>query len=203
MRKRSNAALERAVSLDPNYSFAGAWLIANRVEQGDLAKAYQDAKALVARHPESAQAHFALSYVLRYGGSLERMFSTPTAQLRRELLELNGVGPETADSILLYAGNHAVFVVDAYTRRILERHEMVSSAASYDEIRLLFERALGGLTGPPRQSLDGARPAEKTGVGRWERLIGHRVSAAPRARTWFNCSMKCTGSSSAWAGLIA
>ncbi len=49
MRKRSNAALERAISLDPNYSFAAAWLIANRVEQGDLVKAYQDAKALVAR----------------------------------------------------------------------------------------------------------------------------------------------------------
>jgi eukaryotic-like serine/threonine-protein kinase len=71
MRKRSNAALERAISLDPNYSFAAAWLIANRVEQGELAKAYQDAKALVARHPENAQAHFALGYVLRYGGAME------------------------------------------------------------------------------------------------------------------------------------
>jgi TolB-like protein len=71
MRKRSNAALERAISLDPNYSVAAAWLITNRVEQGELAKAYQDAKALVARHPESALAHFALAYVLRYGGAVE------------------------------------------------------------------------------------------------------------------------------------
>jgi tetratricopeptide (TPR) repeat protein len=71
MRKRSNLALERAVSLDPNYIFAIAWLITNRVEQSDLAKAYQEAKALVARHPENAQAHFALSYVLRYGGAIE------------------------------------------------------------------------------------------------------------------------------------
>jgi len=71
MLKRSNAALERAISLDPNYSFAAAWLVTNRVEQGELAKAYQDAKALVARHPESAQAHFALGYVLRYGGAVE------------------------------------------------------------------------------------------------------------------------------------
>jgi len=71
MRKRSDAALERAISLDPNYSFAAAWLIDNRVEQGELAKAYQDAKALVARHPDNAQAHFALAYVLRYGGALE------------------------------------------------------------------------------------------------------------------------------------
>ena len=71
MRQRSNAALERAISLDPNYIFAVAWLITNRVEENELAKAYQDAKALVARHPENAQAHFALSYVLRYGGAIE------------------------------------------------------------------------------------------------------------------------------------
>jgi serine/threonine protein kinase/TolB-like protein len=71
MFKRSNAALERAVSLDPNFSFAAAWLVTNRVEQGELVMAYQDAKALVARHPESALAHFALGYVLRYGGAME------------------------------------------------------------------------------------------------------------------------------------
>ncbi|MFZ0797901.1 MAG: protein kinase [Terriglobales bacterium] len=70
-RKRSDAALERAISLDPNYIFAVAWLITNRVEQSELTKAYQDAKALVARHPENAQAHFALAYVLRYGGAIE------------------------------------------------------------------------------------------------------------------------------------
>jgi eukaryotic-like serine/threonine-protein kinase len=69
--KRSDAALERAISLDPNYTLAVAWLITNRVEQSELAKAYQDAKALVARHPENADAHFALAYVLRYGGATE------------------------------------------------------------------------------------------------------------------------------------
>jgi TolB-like protein len=69
MRKRSDAALERAISLDPNYISAVAWLITNRVEQSELAKAYQDAEALVARHPENAEAHFALAYVLRYGGA--------------------------------------------------------------------------------------------------------------------------------------
>jgi endonuclease-3 related protein len=97
----------------------------------------------------------------RYGGSLARMFARPTAELRGELLALNGVGPETADSILLYAGNHPVFVVDAYTRRILERHQIVSSAAGYEEIRQLFEQALCG-TPPPKQSLDGAPSAEGT-----------------------------------------
>src|SRR6266496_6798878 len=69
----------------------------------------------------------------QYGGSLTRMFAQPTAKLRQELLALNGVGPETADSILLYAGQHPIFVVDAYTRRILERHEIVSPRAGYDE----------------------------------------------------------------------
>ena len=71
MLKRSDAALERAISLDPNYIFAVAWLITNRVEQSELAKAYQNAKALVARHPENSEAHFALAYVLRYGGAME------------------------------------------------------------------------------------------------------------------------------------
>jgi tetratricopeptide (TPR) repeat protein len=71
MLKGSDAALERAISLDPNCIFAVAWLITNRVEQDELARAYQDARALVARHPENAGAHFALAYVLRYGGAIE------------------------------------------------------------------------------------------------------------------------------------
>ena len=80
----------------------------------------------------------------QYQGSLDRMFARPTAELREELLALNGVGPETADSILLYAGNHPVFVVDAYTRRIVERHGLLPPTAKYDDIRALFERALAG-----------------------------------------------------------
>lgn len=78
----------------------------------------------------------------RYAGSLSRMFAQPTAKLRAELLALHGVGPETADSILLYAGQHEVFVVDAYTRRILDRHGILPADADYEEIRALFERAL-------------------------------------------------------------
>jgi endonuclease-3 related protein len=78
----------------------------------------------------------------RYEGSLDRLFSQPTEKLRQELLTLNGVGPETADSILLYAGNHPVFVVDAYTRRVLERHDILPGISDYEEIRQLFQRAL-------------------------------------------------------------
>jgi endonuclease-3 related protein len=82
----------------------------------------------------------------QYGGDLNRMFAQSTAKLRKELLALNGIGPETADSILLYAGQHPVSVVDAYTRRILERHQIISANTSYEEIRKLFERALSAST---------------------------------------------------------
>jgi len=75
-------------------------------------------------------------------GSLTKMFRTPTAVLREQLLAVHGIGPETADSILLYAGKHPVFVVDAYTRRILERHHLAHGKQSYEEIRALFERSL-------------------------------------------------------------
>jgi endonuclease III related protein len=78
----------------------------------------------------------------KYGGSLDRFFAHPTVELRSELLGLNAVGPETADSILLYAGNHSVFVVDAYTRRVFERHGLISAKAGYEEIRRLVEDAL-------------------------------------------------------------
>lgn len=80
-----------------------------------------------------------------YEGSLEKLFTLPTSRLREQLLNLNGVGPETADSIALYAGNHPVFVVDAYTRRIVDRHAIVSAKAEYEEIRALFERSLGAI----------------------------------------------------------
>jgi endonuclease-3 related protein len=90
----------------------------------------------------------------RYGGLLDRMFAQPTVKLREELLGLNGVGPETADSILLYAGNHPVFVVDAYTRRIAERHGLLPATADYEEIRALFEHALSAAFIPG--SMDGS-----------------------------------------------
>jgi endonuclease III related protein len=100
----------------------------------------------------------------RYGGSLRRMFAAPTAKLREELLSLNGVGPETADSILLYAGQHEVFVVDAYTRRILDRHGILPADADYEEIRELFERSLSAnvktgdpVRDPKRKTADQAR----------------------------------------------
>lgn len=83
----------------------------------------------------------------QYSGSLSRMFAQPTEKLRAELLALNGVGPETADSMLLYAGNHPIFVVDAYTRRVLLRHDIIGAGVKkqkpgYEEIRSLIEHAI-------------------------------------------------------------
>jgi endonuclease-3 related protein len=83
----------------------------------------------------------------------KKMLATPTKELREELLALKGVGPETADSILLYGGNHEVFVVDAYTRRILERHSVLPANAHYEEIRSLFEGALAPLSDSQEFSL--------------------------------------------------
>jgi len=80
--------------------------------------------------------------VVKHGGSLERMFALPIDQLRRELLNINGVGPETADSIILYAGNLPTFVVDAYTLRICARHGWVDSQIDYHTLKDFFESQL-------------------------------------------------------------
>jgi endonuclease III related protein len=78
----------------------------------------------------------------QYRGSLPRMFSTPTVELREKLLSVHGIGPETADSILLYAGNHPVFVVDAYTHRIFGRHGITDGKPEYEKMRALIEAAI-------------------------------------------------------------
>lgn len=89
-----------------------------------------------------------------YGESLTRMFAQPTEVLREQLLSLKGVGPETADSILLYAGQHPVFVVDAYTRRLASRHGLVGEQSGYEEVRALFERALAAAPQIPSSTGD-------------------------------------------------
>jgi endonuclease-3 related protein len=74
----------------------------------------------------------------KYGGNLKKMAGEPWPQLRHKLLDVNGVGPETADSILLYAFEKPVFVVDAYTRRMLYRHNLIGKDADYHAIQELF-----------------------------------------------------------------
>jgi endonuclease-3 related protein len=74
----------------------------------------------------------------RYGGSLERMFTGEWRNLREELLTVKGIGLETADSILLYAGAKPSFVVDAYTRRLLASLGLITGREGYEDIRSLF-----------------------------------------------------------------
>jgi len=76
--------------------------------------------------------------VQRAAGDLDALFSEETSALREALLGIKGVGPETADSILLYAAGRPVFVVDAYTHRILGRHGLISEEATYDETQSCF-----------------------------------------------------------------
>lgn len=102
----------------------------------------------------------------KYHGSLDQLFSQPTDKLREELLSLNGVGPETADSILLYAGNHPVFVVDAYTRRILDRHGILPEKADYEKIRELFQSALAPVVQEQAQMPPDLKPRLEAGIRR-------------------------------------
>jgi len=72
------------------------------------------------------------------GGDPPRLLARPTDRLRRDLLTVKGIGPETADSILLYAARRPVFVIDAYTRRILSRHGLANGGETYDRLQALF-----------------------------------------------------------------
>lgn len=73
-----------------------------------------------------------------YGGKLEKMFDQEMDMLREELLGIKGIGPETADSIMLYAANKPVFVVDAYTKRIFSRHGFFPGTWAYDKVQSFF-----------------------------------------------------------------
>ncbi len=113
-----------------------------------------------------------------FSGSLARMFRTPTPRLREMLLAVHGIGPETADSILLYAGRHRVFVVDAYTRRILTRHGLIGERAGYEEMRALFETNL-----PRDAQLYNEFHALIVNIGKdWCRPNGPRCDSCPLSR---------------------
>jgi endonuclease III related protein len=83
----------------------------------------------------------------QYGGDIGKMFSEKPHLLRQNLLAVKGIGPETADSILLYAGGIPWFVVDAYTKRIFSRHGLVEDKASYQDLQDLFMMNLPKDTG--------------------------------------------------------
>ena len=77
-----------------------------------------------------------------FDGSLDAMLSGPLEPVRQRLLAIYGIGPETADAILLYAGGRASFVVDAYTKRILRRHHLLDGGDGYETVRRLFQESL-------------------------------------------------------------
>jgi endonuclease-3 related protein len=80
-----------------------------------------------------------LSFIhTRYSNSLTRMFSVDPELLRRQLLEVNGIGPETSDAILLYAGEKPFFVIDTYTKRILSRQGLIAGNTDYHYLQGLF-----------------------------------------------------------------
>jgi len=119
----------------------------------------KEAKALTARkiyalsHDELAQlirpaGYFNLkakrlrNLVEQHGASIKGLFKGETSIVRDRLLAINGVGPETADSMLLYAGNHNSFVIDAYTKRIFSRHKWCGENADYDDLKNLCSESL-------------------------------------------------------------
>jgi endonuclease III related protein len=77
-------------------------------------------------------------------GSLDVLFARDTALVRSQLLSLSGIGPETADAILLYSGRHPLFVADAYTRRVLSRHDLISRSADYNSAQQFLHQHLPG-----------------------------------------------------------
>jgi endonuclease-3 related protein len=86
--------------------------------------------------------HFIEWLFLKYNGSLPKMFKQDCVKLREELLSINGIGRETADSILLYAAQKPTFVIDAYTKRVLVRHELIPEDYEYEEMKAFFEENL-------------------------------------------------------------
>ena len=85
---------------------------------------------------------FVAWFLDRYQGDLSKMKEQRPERLREELLEVKGIGPETADAILLYALEMPVFVVDSYTHRVLTRHELAMEEATYDDLKEYFEKNL-------------------------------------------------------------
>jgi endonuclease-3 related protein len=96
-----------------------------------------------------------------YGGNFKGMLRETGEELSKKLLAVKGIGPETADSILLYAAQKPFFVIDAYTKRVFARHRLFSLDASYEEWQKLFTRAL-----PKKVSLYNDFHAQIVAVGK-------------------------------------
>lgn len=129
---RVMTALKGAGELDP--------VILAAMPEADLANRFRPAGYynLKARRVKN----FLDFLAVRFENSVEKMALEELDLLRPDLLGIHGIGPETADSILLYALHKPTFVVDAYTFRILSRHALVTESCSYEELRQLFMERL-------------------------------------------------------------
>jgi len=96
-----------------------------------------------------------------YAGDIEKLLGLPLGRLREQLLAINGIGPETADSMILYAAGRRTFVVDAYTRRICLRHGLIAPGDGYEQIKALYESRV-----PPRARLYNDYHAQLVAVGK-------------------------------------
>ena len=109
--------------------------------------------------------NFVDTLVEQHGASIKRLFDGETSIVRDRLLAINGVGPETADSMLLYAGNHNSFVIDAYTKRIFSRHKWCDENADYDDLKNLCSESLNQKPGTEKLDYWQDYHAQLVGVG--------------------------------------
>jgi endonuclease-3 related protein len=140
--ERAIANLKAARVLEPEKLFA--------LEETRLAELIRPAGYF---NVKARRLRFFLRWLVEeFDGDLIRFLTGETPAVRGRLLAINGVGPETADSMLLYAGGHRSFVIDAYTKRIFLRHGWCDADASYDDLKRLCESALSQK--PSAQRLD-------------------------------------------------
>lgn len=127
--EKAVAALRAADAID--------FAVIDRMDEGRLADLIRSAGT----YRIKAQRLKALArWVMARGeGEIATALIGDCVALREQLLAIDGIGPETADAILLYAGGHPTFVVDAYTRRILRRHFLIAETATYDEVKKTIE----------------------------------------------------------------
>ncbi len=187
MFQRSNKAYERALELDPNRVGAAGQLITNRVERGELGKAYEAAQALVKRRPDSAEAHFVMGYVYRYAGMLERSASECDTALALDpgnfmfrscawaFMEL-GRTERAADYVRLDAGSEWAAYI---TPSILLREGKVARSAGGGEAHghhsALSSRPAGSLSAGT--AVGGVGPTRARG--------GNHAPAEPDPETWY------------------
>jgi len=126
-----NLKKERILSIDKIY----------RLGQEDIKRLENLIKATGFYKQKAKRIYYFCEFIVKNYGSLQEFFKNDLAICRMKLLEIPGIGPETADSILLYAGEKLIFVIDEYTRRLVKKYNL-SNRFSYDFLQQLFQQDL-------------------------------------------------------------